>query len=280
VLTREIMGLLALWILWLNAGLVFAVALRQLGNVRALRRRVVDAMRRGELVTGTAEPTEGDRFAVRRVAQTGRAITTKGPDRILFTDGPQSFEVIGGAVRTADGSVKVASALPVLSEVWVDTARAADATGCGGAQEFDEAWKKANTSKGLTRDVDIEVRAGDRVWVMGAREEGGLVAREDAPLIVSMVDPVAFCASRARLLLLFIGVGILALVGVTVLALWSPHFGTVSTLGGVLGVAYFLGIQPLGTAVRDAVKTPARRQVGALWQRPSADASPSRAPAA
>ncbi len=275
MLSREILGLLALWILWLNAGLVMAVALRQLGNLRALRRRMLAAAGRGELVVGTAEPADGQRFAVRRIAQTGRAMTVQGPDRILFTDGPQSFEILGGPVRMADGVVEVAAAPPVLSEVWVAPERAAQEVACGGLAEFDEAWRKANTSKGLTRDVEVAVRAGDPVWVLGARAGDRLEATEDAPLVVSMVDPLEFCASRARLVTLFLLGSIVVLAGVTVLALWPPHFGLVSTLGGVLGVAYFLGIQPLGTAVRDAVKTPARRPVGALWQRPAAARSAS-----
>lgn len=270
------MGLLALGVLWVNTALVLAVALRQLGNVLALARRLRALRARGELTSGVVEPREGA-FAVRRITQVGRAMTTKGPDRILFTDGPQSFEVLGGAVKTDDGAIEVAPAQPAESEVWIDDERARDGAACADAGEFEAAWRPASTFKGFSRDVALEVRAGDRVWVAGAREGDRLLPRADAPLLVSLVDPIAFCASRARLLVAFVALATAALGLVTAAALWPPHFGPVSTAGGVLCVAYFLGIQPLGTAVRDAVKVPSRRLVGALWQRPAGAATVSAA---
>lgn len=273
MLGREFMGLLALGVLWVNAALVLAVAFHQLANVRALARRMAKAKARGELVRGVVESCEGGRIAVRRIRQIGRAMTTKGPDRILFTDGPQSFEVLGGIVRTDDGAtVTVEPAQPAESEVWIDEARAADGVSCRDAAAFDEAWRPASTFKGFARDVELEVRTGDRVWVVGVRRGDRVGAGEGVPLLVSMVDPFAFCASRTWLLVGFLAGSAAALVAVTALALWPPHFGLVSTIGGALCVVYFLGIQPIGTAVRDAVKTPARRLVGARWQRPAPSA--------
>ncbi len=265
MLSREIMRLLALGVLWVNSALVLAVALRQLGNVRALRRLLRERRARGELVEGVVEG-EGV-FAVRRIAQIGRAKTTKGPDRILFTDGLQSFEVLGGALKTEAGTIEVAAAQPAESEVWIDPPRAREATACPSAAEFESAWKPASTFKGFAREVALEVRSGDRVWVSGARDGDRVGPLADAPLLVSMLDPIAWCDSRARLLVAFLFAGTLALALVTGVALWPPHFGLVSTAGGVLCVAYFLAIQPIGTAVRDAVKTPARRLVGAEWAR-------------
>lgn len=267
MLTREIMGLLALGILWVNSALVFAVALKQLGNVRALRKRLVSARAEGALVTGIAR-ADGERFAVRRITQLGRAITTRGPDRILFTDGPQAFEVLGGSVETEGEAIRVAPAHGPEAEVWLGPARTLEGTACEDGGTFERAWAEATTFKGFAQDVELEVRSGDRVWVLGAREGDAIAPAGDAPLVVSMIDPVAFAASRARVLTLFLILGITALVGVTAVALTPPRFGLLSTLGGALGLAYFLAIQPLGTAVRDAVKTPARALVGALWRRP------------
>lgn len=262
------MGLFALGVLWLNAGLVFAVAWKQLRYAQALRRRLLDARRRGELVSGTAKSAEGERFAVRRIRQQGRAITTKGPDRILFTDGPQSFEVIGGTLETGEGELAVAATQPAASEVWLHAARLAEGTACDGAA-FERAWGPASTFKGYSHEVELEVRSGDRVWVFGTREGDTLRAGEDTPLVVSLLDPIAFASSRIRLLVGFLIAGIIALSGVTAVALWPPHFGVISAVGGALCLAYFLAIQPLGTAVRDAVKTPARALVGARWDRPT-----------
>lgn len=267
MLTREIMGLLALGILWVNSALVFAVALKQLGNVLGLRRRLLAARARGALVSGIAR-ADGERFALRRITQLGRAITTKGPDRILFTDGPQAFDVLGGSIETDGEPLRVEPAHGPEAEVWLSRVRAGEGAGCEGGAAFERAWAEATTFKGFARDVELEVRSGDRIWVLGAREGDAIVPAGDAPLVVSMIDPVAFAASRARILTLFIVVGIVALLGVTAIALWPPRFGLVSTIGGALGLAYFLAIQPLGTAVRDAVKTPGRALVGALWRRP------------
>ncbi|MEZ4312522.1 MAG: hypothetical protein R3F14_31220 [Polyangiaceae bacterium] len=54
--------------------------------------------------------------------------------------------------------------------------------------------------------------------------------------------------------------------GVTALALWPPRFdGWVSLLGGVLGLGYFLAVQPVGTAVRDALRPPSTAFVRGVW---------------
>lgn len=265
MLTRELMGLLALGILWVNGLLVLAVAFKQLRAVLALRERFARAKTAGRLVSGVV--AEGEPLALRHVAQLGRAMTTRGPDRILFTDGPQSFEVLGGVVDTGEGSVRVAAAQPGLSEVWVAPERAGEVRACPSPEVFDEAYGDASKYKGYAREVVVPVREGDRVWIVGDRAGDAIAPAEDEPLLVSMVEPFAWTASRARLLVGFLAGAFAGLTGVTALALTPPWFGTLSTTGGVLAVVYFLGIQPLGTAVRDAVRTPARQPVGGTWTR-------------
>lgn len=268
MLTREIMGLLALGVLWVNAGLVIAAALQQLRNVRALRAGFRQAKARGELVRGRVSRAEGGgAFAIRRVAQTGRALTVKGPDRIRWSDGVQSFDVLGGAVATDEGELEVAAAQPEASEVWLDAPRRAEAAACPSAEAFASAWSGASKFKGHAREVDGEIREGDEVWVLGRRDGERLGPFEDRPLLVSLVDPFAWADGRARVILGFVAGALVGLVACTVLALWPPPFGLVSTLGGALCLAYFLGIQPLGTSVRDAVRTPARQPIGGLWTR-------------
>lgn len=268
MLSREIMGAVALAILWVNTGLVVVVALKQLRSVLALRGRLRAARSRGELVSGEVR-AQGAPFAIRRIHQTGRAMTTRGPERILFTDGPQSFEILGGAVTTPNGEVLIPATQPVQSEVWPAPAREIEAMERDRESTFERAFNEASKFKGYGREVAIEVRAGDRVWVQGRRDEDRLTATDHEPLLVSMIDPIAWTGGRARLLVLFVLASLGGLALVTGVALWPPHFGLVSTLGGALCLAFFLAIQPLGTAVRDAVKTPARRMVGALWHRPT-----------
>lgn len=269
MLTREIMGVFALGVLWLNSLLVLAVAFKQLGRVRRLAARLREARRAGQLVSGTVIRAErGERFAVRRIQQLGRALTTGEPDAIVFTDGPQSFEVLGGAIETPEGELEVEPTDPVSSEVWHDEARGAEAIG-GDAEAFEKAHPDASKYKGFRREIEVEVRVGDPVWVLGERDGDTLRAPDDAhPLLVSMVSPEAWASSRSRLLLGFTGGSFLILCAITALALYPPRFGVVSTIGGALGLAFFLAIQPLGTAVRDRVKTPARRLLNGEWKRP------------
>lgn len=228
-----------------------------------MRRRFREARERGRLFVGVVK--EGEPIALRHVSQLGRAITTRGPERILFTDGPQSFEVLGGVVETGEGDLRVAAAQPGLSEVWVAPERAAQAGACPSPDEFDEAFGEASKYKGYSREIEIPIRAGDRVWIIGDREGDTVGPSESEPLFVSMVEPFGWAAAKARLLSLFILGALVGLGAVTALALQTPWFGTVSTIGGALAVAYFLGIQPLGTAVRDAVRTPARQPLGGTW---------------
>lgn len=268
MLSRELMGLFALGVLWLNTGLVLAVAWQQLRRLSALSRELRAARGRGELVHGTAR-ADG-RFAVRRIHQTGRAITTKGPERVLFTDGPQSFDVLGGALEHEGERLEVPATRPGEAEVWIDRERAAEALSCASPAAFEEAYDAGSKFKGYTREAELEVRGDEAVWVYGRRDGARLVPWEERPLVVATMDPVRWIEGARARAIRFLVLGALGLVAVTTVALWPPPFGLVSTIGGALCLAYFLAIQPLGTALRDAIKTPARRQEGALWERPSA----------
>jgi len=52
----------------------------------------------------------------------------------------------------------------------------------------------------------------------------------------------------------------------TAVALVPPLFGPTSKLGGALCLAFFLLVQPAGTRVRAAVRTPNRSLLGGRWQ--------------
>lgn len=56
---------------------------------------------------------------------------------------------------------------------------------------------------------------------------------------------------RVTRLLAAICVTLAGAAACTALTLWPPLFGSVSTLGGVASLAFFLLVQPLGTALRD-----------------------------
>jgi hypothetical protein len=135
----------------------------------------------------------------------------------------------------------------------------------GASATTSTAFADASTFKGFSRDVELELRAGDRVWAYGARDGDRLSARADEPLVVSNLDPIAFCASRGRLIALFVALSALALVLVTGLALYPPHFGVISTIGARSPRLLSRSSRSARGARRR--EDAARRTVGALWQR-------------
>ncbi len=253
-LRYEWLGALVLAILWTNVLLIAASAWKQRRAIGLVRDEWFEARRTGACIEGVVVEGRGagGALASRRVDQVGRAITLPGPDRILFTDGRSRAELGGGIVETVSGET-VGLAPSTELELWIDER----APGERAEREFASAWPRASTNHGFHTSLEQRVLAGQRVWIDRAR----------TPLRLASVDPIAAC-DRARLSLAgFAVAAIVGCAGVTVIACWPPLFGTVSTLGGLLGVAYFLAIQPLGTQVRDAARLPIDRQVGGLWER-------------
>lgn len=248
-----LMGALALGILWVNVLLIAAAALMQ----RAELGRKLDEIARAKAAGGwVVGEVESDVLAERRTAQVGRAMTVAGPDRILFTDKATVASVLGGAVRDGGATRPI---LAATADVWFGPDVRAERAE---ALSFDDAWRGASTSRGVELDVVQRVGKGARVWIAGAVEGGAI-----RPTLVATSSPEAELA-RARRLLLAMALG--AVVGgavVTSIALVPPVFGTVSTIGGALGVAFFLLVQPAGVVARNAARTPDRKPVGGIWQR-------------
>lgn len=88
-------------------------------------------------------------------------------------------------------------------------------------------------------------------------------------ILVAAMDPRALLAKKAALGAAFIAGELLAAAGCTALALRPPVFGAASTLGGVLGLAFFFTVQPAATSVRDAMLLPSRAPVRGSWARAS-----------
>lgn len=250
-LRYEWLGLLALGILWVNVLLVAAAALQHRRKLGAVRDAWAAARARGDLVEGEVESGDGPdgALATRRIEQLGRAMTTAGPDRILFTDRSGSGRTHGGVVRAAGEAIDVARCEE--SDVWIDDR----APSRRDEDDFASAWSRASTNKGVASTIEQRIAVGDRVWVDRAR-----------PRIAAM-DPIALVDRRRAMLLGFAAADVLGCAAVTAIALWPPALGPVSTIGGVLGVAYFLAITPIANAVRDAAKIPPDRAVGGIWQR-------------
>ncbi|MEJ7733944.1 MAG: hypothetical protein WKG00_32710 [Polyangiaceae bacterium] len=276
MLSRETMGVLALAILWVNTLLVVGAALQEAARLWRLRVRWGGSGLAGRALVGRVAHAEGPggALAMHRVEQVGRYAADDGGRRaILFADKSYRGEAFAGVVTTGAGEVRVA---PGDAEVWAAPAAIREATRRpdGG---FDGAYADARKARGYDRMVEVPVRAGAEVWLVGALRDAGdgkvLGPGPDGLLLVSAVDPRRLCARKLALVALFVAGVLLAACGCTALALWPPYFGTVSTIGGVLGLAYFLLVQPAGTALRDAVRVPARAAVRGTWVEGAAEPS-------
>ncbi len=261
MLSRELMGLLALAILWVNTLLVAGAAF---GRWRELRRRL-GAMARDGVVEGTVA---GDApLAWHEIEQVGRKASDDADRQaILFHDRRFTSVVVGGRVATADGDVGIA-AEHERAEVWIAAEAHARAAACASDAEFDAAYLKSQKPRGFERIVRCEVGPGDRVWI-------------HAPCLVATFDPRPWCRRSTRLLLGFVAAVLLGAGAVTALALHPPLFGTVSTVGGALGLAYFLLVQPAGTAARDAVRVPCEAYLRGSWVKAGSEGRGGPAPAA
>jgi hypothetical protein len=245
VLSNEVMGAFCLGVVWLNALLI---ALHVIRSARAL------AVPAGVVEAKVVEAGEGGLAEV-RVAQLGRAITTGGPDRILFTESSRTAHVLGGAVEI--GGERVAIAETESAVVWPLAS-----AGVRADTDFEAAYRAASTNRGVTSELVLRVGAiGDRVWI--ARDGGG------TPTFVADVDPRSVVSSGRARATAFVIAAIATLAGITALALVRPWFSGWSTLGGALAVAYFLGVQPLAVALREAIAPPPDRRVGGEWSRPA-----------
>lgn len=264
MLTYEIMGLLALGILWVNTLLLAGAALTPLGELLGyLRRWRRDGLLRAEVLEGNDDGV----LARYEVEQTGhKAADDEDRHAIAFHDRAYRSLVLGGRLDV-DGE-QLALEQTDDAEVWLTATEKKAAAGCPGASAFEDAYPQARKAKGWRRHVRHDLRTGDRVVVHACREGDRLVPPADGPLVIATHDPRGWCRAKVALVLGF-QLMVLALAsGITYLALYPPLFGTVSTIGGVAGLAYFLTIQAVGVALREATLAPPRAALRGSWLRP------------
>ncbi|WP_437516210.1 hypothetical protein [Sorangium sp. So ce1099] len=276
MLSKELMGALALAILWVNTLLIAAAALKQLAAVATTLRRLSPPRSDGGMPI-EARVLRGDgrggALAGHRIEQVGRAAAEGGErEEIVFADRGAGGEIYGGVVVAGGREIAIAPA--VEGEVWVSRAEIRAASACASEARFDEAYQHARKARGFSRTVEAMICAGAPVWLVGAVERGAGGGDLMRAALVSSVDPRASCRSRIALLALGVA-GILgALVGCSALALSRPRFGPASTAGAALCLAFFLLVQPLGTALRDAARAPSAAPARGRWVRRRADDVP------
>ena len=276
MLSRELMGVLALAILWVNTLLVAAAAAKEIAALSAWRRRL--ALLEGDSGAGlvrarvTSGAGPGGALAVHRIEQVGRAATNDDGGRrvILFSDRSLASEVFGGTV-TRDG-IEIGIDIAVEAdggEVWVSPSTLGTSAACASDEIFDVAFAAAKKAKGYPRTV--EAAATGEVFLFGQlRSRGdGLALGPAKPggLLVATFDPRPWLDRQIAFVALFIAGDLAIAAACSAVALWPPRFGLVSTLGGAACLGFFLIIQPAGTAVRDAVRLPSRASLRGRWMR-------------
>jgi hypothetical protein len=279
MLTYEIMGWVALWILWGNTALVaFAAAKRAfalLGRARTLG--ALDGTTDGTgSLTGTIASGDGPagELAELEVEQVGRVGAGSGT-RVLFHDRAHRSKVFGGELEL-EGGKRVRVLPSARAEVWADEDEVRRAAECPSAATFDEAVGAARKARGFTNLVRVAFEPGRRVTVAGRLHARAgaleLVAPPGAAIVVSASAPSPQLYRRAVVVLAGFIPAIFAVAGVaTHLALTAPLFESpLGKLGAALGVAHFLLVLPAGTAIRDFMRLPSERFVRGAWEAPKA----------
>lgn len=255
MLGNELMAALALAVFWVHVLLIAAAAAMDLRDLSRLRRRI-----RAGLLTGTVRGGDGPDGVLARnvVTQVGRG---KGDGRIHFSDASYRSEVFGGVIELDDGR-KIACPAGD-APVWPDLERRAATAAATAGVDLERAEAQAKRAKGFEREVVGAVAVGDRVWLAGRLHDG----RIDDLLVVSAIEPTRWLRGRCSLIVGFIVAELAVAAGCTMVCLWPPMFGVVSMIGAAAALGYFLGVQPIGVLVNEAVRTPDRAYLRGSWTR-------------
>lgn len=246
MLSREVMGIFCLVVLWSTALLVAASAFQLRGRLAAKAK----ALGKGRV--GVID-TDGT-FATAFVEQVGRALDPADVPAITFHDRRYGGTIAGGALVCAGERLEIPAAED--AEIWVDEKRRQEAARCPTLGSFDEAYALARKAKGYVRTVEVPLKKGDRVhYFPGERP------------VITTFEPARWLGDKARSLVVFAITELFVCGAVTRVALSEPLFGTVSTIGGALAIAFFLGVTPLGVKLRDVARLPSEARLLGVWQR-------------
>lgn len=272
MLSYELMGLLALWILWINTALIAGAALLDLRRLRqpyrGFRRLPPGAEGLG-VVRGqvTAASPGSPAFARLAIVRTGRLADERSLSIQFGAQRPVST-LFGGRVRVSETELEVE---PGPARVWQAPSAIHARLAAFTEAELSEAEAESRRRKGYLKTTELDVAVGQEVYVAGRfdskhgwRVQGDL----ESPLLVSTVDPARFVARQTWLTLAFVFAMIVVLLGISLLAMQAPLFGPLSKVGGVLGLAYFLLVLPAATALRERTRAPDLRSYFGHWRAP------------
>jgi hypothetical protein len=259
MLSREVMGVVALAILWVHTALIAAAAYKQRRSLTELASGLT--VKRGKVASG--EGPSGH-LAAFEVTQVGRLVEGDAP-AVVFHDQAHACRVFGGRVALHDGQYAEVTASD-RAEVWVDDAMFREAAECPEGGAFDAATLDAKKARGFTRVVVAPVGPGREVFL--ATVAKGTPDERD---LVATFDPRAWLGRRMALAAAFILVELLVAATCTGACLWPPAFGTVSKVGAGASLAFFLLVQPAGTWLRGRLRVPSQAIRRGTWTRPSSD---------
>lgn len=269
MLSYEFMGVLALWVLWVNSALIAGAALMDLRRLRrpyaGFRRLPAGAAGLG-VVRGVVEASAP--LARLCIHRTGRLADGRTSTIQFGAQAPRS-ELLGGVVRVESTPLAV-SAGP--GRVWLDPRAIEASLERHTDAEFLEAEAEARRRKGYQRTTRLEVEGGQVVFVAGrfvrspAPEAWRVEGSEEAPVLISSVDPTRFVAVQTARTAAFLLGMFAVLAAITALALSEPRLGPLAKLGGVLGLAYFLLVLPAASRLRERTRAPDLRGYFGLWR--------------
>lgn len=282
MLTQEVMGYVALWILWGNTLLVGIVAAKRalilLRRTTWMRETSIEDGRVG--LFRAVVRSEGA-IAELSIEQNGRR--AGGSARaVVWHDRSAQSRVHGGTLTLANGAILKVRSAQRAAETWLSSAEVHACAQRGTGSNFEETYASALCVKGLPRTVIAPITSEREVYVAGRvvkEREGYALDAYEGRLVVSTIDPVKWARRRAAFALGVFVPGIVACAGAcTFLALTEPVFeGFASKLGGFLGLLFFLLVLPAGTVLRDFMIEPHLRFVRGRWSAPSREGTQSAA---
>ncbi len=278
MLSNQLMGTVALGILWINTLLIAAATWNEAWAL--LRRRASltpfaasgegPGLGRATVLRGSAEGP----LAVHRVEQRGRTgAPRRGHPVIHFADRSMQGEILGGAltIEGIEGEVVVQPSRE--AEVWTSAEEMQRAADCPSDEVFDLAHAQATKARGFLRTVEVPLLPGQEVFVYGALSRWGVghaVGPMGRSLLVSTLDPRPLLLRLAARLIAFAVVSLTLCAGATALALHQPRFEGLSKAGAFLCGLFFILVQPLSIALRDASRVPSRAFLRGHWTRRAA----------
>jgi len=255
MLSREVMGALALAILWVNTWLIAAATYTQRKALAELLRGLRVA--RGRVDSGSGPSGELATFEVKQV---GRLVEGNAP-AIAFHDQAHTSRIFGGRVALHEGNYADVPASD-HGEVWIDEASFREAAALPGESVFDAAAGEAKKARGFGHLVVTPVRSGHEVF-LGALSAG---KPEECPLVATL-DPRVWLRRKMAFAWSFILGELLVAGACTAACLRPPAFGASSMVGAGASLAFFLLVQPAGAWVRGFLVVPSKAIRRGTWTR-------------